>query len=271
MRKQYRFGGGILSSLHHYLTHPQAIIPGLISNRLVCAVIDRVLKRSTKSRVIEENAVHNRQLLENVPFYTKGEFIENQGVKSTKTSPGWDAVRFSNGSMKWRGQTYRSSMNYSGCEIMACYNALLVLEAGKSEPEIDLVPIISYFERDGAALRGLAGASSRAIERFFARRGYATAMTYSSDPTTVGRWLQDYEVAIITVYNSGQDIRRMIHTMCVTMDKGDNGVIERMQLHNCSHRDVAGRFTSMEYRDMEAIMAGYKDGAAKLLCAIGIK
>lgn len=249
-----------IKELKNYLKHPEAFIPEKISNKMVCGVIDGLLKIPTRKKIIAANAEHNRKVLENATFFTKGAFIENQSYKGTDEMPGWGNVCYSNGSIKRKGNTYRSSMNFSGCEVMACYNALLVLEGA----DVDLVSIISYFEKDGVVARGLLGTSPYAIRRFFQSRGYDVKATTEREPEALNQLLRDSDVMIITVYNQGHDIRRKIHTMCVTIDRDINGGISSIQLHNSNGR------CPVTYKDMDDLLAKYSGGGASMIYAIGI-
>ena len=111
-----------------------------------------IIKASRKR--INENLSANETVLaataiEKSGFFQPAHFIENQNE--------WESVRFG-----------LSTMKYSGCEIMAVYNALLDL--GNRMNSQDMAELISKFERKGAELSGRWGCSPKSICKYFIRR-----------------------------------------------------------------------------------------------------
>jgi len=75
-------------------------------------------------------------------------------------------------------------MDYSGCEIIAIYNAILSLGKTLEQENMDL---IGAYEKKGSVLWGGWGVPPRAICRCFMERGYDTAMTCSTVPEDINR------------------------------------------------------------------------------------
>lgn len=178
-------------------------------------------------------------------FYSQGKYIENQ--------PQWKQVRFG-----------RYTMDYSGCEIIATYNALLSL--GETPSEQGIADLIEVYEKKGAVLWGGWGVAPRAIYRYFKERGYDTAMTISIAPEDIDRIGKDYRTIIITVYNDARDITKQIHTMNVS--KTDKNAYV---LHNCYRRDGNGGYTmGMPHASLWETIKSLNNGAAMPICIIGI-
>ena len=117
-------------------------------------------------------------------------FIENQSE--------WERVQFG-----------VSTKDYSGCEIMAVYNALLDL--GNEMTAQSMAEMNSEFERKGAATSGKWGCAPRAIYKYLVCWGYRVTMTTCSDTDTINAIGENSDSVIITAYNDRNDIRKMIH------------------------------------------------------------
>lgn len=220
-----------------------------IPNRLMVWIVRWCTAAKVSAKQIAENAVINGEILENADFFTAGSYIENQ-IK-------WNDVRFGS-----------STMAYSGCEIMAVYNALYTL--GKEMTVRDMVELISAFERKGAVLRGKWGCSSYAVYEYFSKRGYETVFTCSKDMRRVNEIGENCETVIVTAYNNRYDVRSMIHTISVTRD--GNGYYT---LHNAYKRNGAGEYAAyagdgkIESLRKAVSLMSY-DGQASAICVIGI-
>lgn len=210
-----------------------------------------LIKISAKRQA--ENQTANRNILaaaasEKNGFFTPGHFIENQRE--------WGSVRFG-----------RSTMSYSGCEIIAVYNILLDL--GNEISSQNLAEIIGEFERKGAAIRGKWGCAPRSVYQYLVRKGYQAAMITRSDPDTINAIGESSRSVIITAYNDKNDIRNMIHTVAVTKDTLGNYI-----LHN-AYKRINGRYTAYSgnhpiKRLWDAIGA-MSQGQAASICVIGIR
>lgn len=173
-------------------------------------------------RQIEKNLSANGKVLasaarETSGFFTPGGFIENQNE--------WENVRFG-----------LSTMKYSGCEIMAVYNALLDL--GNRLTAQDMAELISVFERKGAELKGRWGCSPSSLRKYLIRRGYGVIMTAKTDPDAINSIGENSDSIIITAYNDRNDIRRMIHTISVTKDTSGH-----YTLHN-AYKRINGQYAA---------------------------
>lgn len=166
----------------------------------------------------EKNALlRSRELAQLQPFATAG-YVEAQ--------PCWSRIPFG-----------LANMAYSGCEILAVYNALYALGNKMTPP--DMAELISAFERRGAVLLGLWGCSPRALSACFTKCGYETSCTCSKDPGQIDRIGEESDTVLLTAYNNRNDIRCMIHTICVTKDY--NGCYI---MHNVYHRNRLGEYTA---------------------------
>lgn len=220
-----------------------------IPNPMMAGILKLCATVRIPARQIEENAAANSKILEDADFFTAGSYIENQS--------NWKSVRFG-----------FSTMAYSGCEIMAVYNALLAL--GKKMTVEDTVELISAFEKKGAVLQGKWGTSPYAIFRYFLRHDYEAVITCSKDAERVNATAECCETLILTAYNNRYDIRNMIHTVSVTRDEKGNFI-----LHNAYKKNSAGEYIACagngEIRSLrEVIRLMSSDGQAAHICIIGI-
>lgn len=180
-------------------------------------------------------------------FFTPGHLIENQNE--------WESVRFG-----------LSTMRYSGCEIMAVYNALSDL--GNRLTAQDMAELISAFERKGAELKGRWGCSPKSIREYFIRRGYRVTMTTSAKPSVINSIGENSDSIIITAYNDRNDIRKMIHTISVTKSNSGN-----YTLHN-AYRRINGRYAAYSgnspVNSLWEVIGLISQGQAASICIIGI-
>ena len=118
----------------------RGIIPRWISNKIVLGALElmRRLTNHIPVTVREQNRRENSErLLESTVFHP-GHYIENQAQ--------WGNIRFGNGK--------HSCMAYSGCEIIAVYNALLAL--GEKTDVAGMAELISSYEKLKEGARGCA-------------------------------------------------------------------------------------------------------------------
>lgn len=169
-------------------------------------------------------------------FYRRNQYIENQRE--------WGDIRFG-----------ASTMKFSGCEIIATYNALLSL--GREMTEKEMMELISIYERKGAVLWGYWGTLPTAIWNYFKDRGYDAAMTDSLEQTEINAIGDRYDTIVITVYNNADNIMEQIHT--INVSKNEEGKFFR-------HNSPAGPYDSL----WEAI-GDMSQGHAKPISVIGIK
>lgn len=200
-----------------------------------------------------ENQTANKKVLEAASaekngFFSPNHFIENQNE--------WETVRFG-----------RSNMKYSGCEIMAVYNALLDL--GNEMTAQSMAELISEFERKGAAIRGKWGCSPKSIYKYLVRQGYQATMTTSANPDTINAIGENSHSVIITAYNDRNDIRNMIHTISITKDNLGN-----YTLHN-AYKRTNGRYAAYSgnspIQSLWEAIGAMSQGQAASICVVGIK
>lgn len=246
-----------------------------IPNSIMVRILSLLSLIKVSEKRISENLAINKAVLAEASkksgFFRPGHFIENQAE--------WESVRFG-----------LSTMKYSGCEIMAVYNTLLdlsrqVTAKHMTEPDNQITAehlaepssqmtaehmaeLISEFERKGSERRGKWGCSPRSIHKYFVRHGYSTAMTTTTDPGIINAIGTNHDAIIITAYNDRNDIRRMIHTVCVT--KNADGTYT---LHN-AYRRAAGNYTAYggesPLKDLCDVIAAISQGQAASICVIGV-
>jgi len=180
-------------------------IPTHVSPKLVVwvyGVLDRLIyiKRSVRK---ENRSVNDLVLNSDSSPYKQG-YIENQSE--------WKDIRFG-----------RSTMAFSGCEIMAVYNVLYALDKGRGTKLIG--ELIEEFEKSGAALKGVIGSSPKAIRRHLLKRGIDCSIVWKEEDID-----PDFKLAIATVYNDKKSLYSQIHT--ITFTKDENG----FRAHNARSR-----------------------------------
>lgn len=228
----------------------KAFIPQHLSNERLLDILDILTCLKISKRKIRANCKANAETLTKAffteeSFYAQEKYIENQ--------PQWKRIRFG-----------IFTMDYSGCEIIATYNAILSL--GETLPEQGITDLIGAYEKKGAVLWGGWGVSPRAICRYFMEKGYDTAMTYSTVPEDINRIGEDYKTVIITVYNDARDITKQIHTMNVSKTDKNSFV-----LHNCYRRDRDGSYImGAPHASLWETIRSLGGGKAKPICIIGI-
>lgn len=245
MKNIHRITSALLTTGSYAITH----IPNCCMVKILS--LFTLAKISKKHR--NENQAANRKVLEAASaeengFFSPNHFIENQNE--------WENVRFGS-----------STMKYSGCEIMAVYNALLDL--GNEMTAQSMAEIISEFERKGAAIRGRWGCSPKSIYKYLVRRGYQVTMTTSANPDTINAVGENSHSVIMTAYNDRNDIRSMIHTISITKDTLGN-----YTLHN-AYKRTNGRYAAYSgnstIKSLWDAIGAMSQGQAASICVIGIK
>ena len=132
-------------------------------------------------------------------FFGQG-YIEDQ-IK-------WQAIRF--------GTHPRSNLCYSGCGIIAAWNACFAL---RLLPDWTMAELIAQFEKKGSVLWGGFGISPLAICRFFRNQHKAVALTYTEKQEPLDRFGNEHDVYIATVWNDRKHSRSGLHTVCITKEK----------------------------------------------------
>ena len=245
MKNIHRITSALLTTGSYAITH----IPNCCMVKILS--LFTLVKISKKRR--KENQAANKKVLEAASaeengFFSPNHFIENQNE--------WENVRFG-----------RSTMRYSGCEIMAVYNALLDL--GNEMTAQSMTELISEFERKGAAIRGKWGCTPKSIYKYLVRQGYQVTMTTSASPDTINAIGENSRSIIITAYNDRNDIRSMIHTISITKDNLGN-----YTLHN-AYKWANGRYAAYNgnntIKSLWDAIGAMSQGQAASICVIGIE
>ncbi len=228
-----------------------SFIPRYVSNRLFLNIYQMLAWVKVPRRVREKNYIANCEQLSSIKedFWNKrSAYIENQNE--------WKNIRFGAGT--------HHNMSYSGCEVIASYNAWKALK-GVGSPQ-HMSGIIRDYETHGAALWGEFGTSPRAIERYFKKNGFSVMAAYGDDGTAVNMIDNKYKVMIATVYNDRNDITKQVHTVCITVDSGKGYV-----LHNAYLVDKSGTFVeSVPYDTLRDAVMHISRYEPKLIYLIGI-
>lgn len=228
-----------------------SFIPRYIHNRAFLTIYQLLTLVPVPRKVREKNYDSNLEQFRNAAwdFWTvPSVYIENQNE--------WGDILFGTGR--------HHNMRYSGCEILAVFNALKALSQTGS-PEL-MAKLIRGFETRGAALRGEFGVSPRAIETYFRKHGFRVAATDKNDSESLDTVDGQSQVLIATVYNDANDITKQVHTVCITKDVGQGYV-----LHNIYRRDTKGRYiASPAYSTLSDAINRISRYQAKLIYLIGV-
>lgn len=213
-------------------------IPGKLNNRTVVGAIDglrkveKVIKRNFKANDLSNEEAYAKRL-ESGKGFVNG-LIERQAA-FTDMSLG------------------KSTLDYSGCEVIAVYNLLESYAGG--EFKVPLPRLIEIFEKDGILYAGRFGVSPRAIRDYLRSLGLEVNYTEAEgDFDVLGVFCDHF---IVTVMNDREDIFRQIHTFYISKE-GD-----RFTAHNAGLR--------MRYYSIGEIIGSLNRGRAKGLCLIGVK
>ena len=245
-----------------------SFIPKHIPNRVVLWVwkfVGRLFRLS--ERMIERNRLENESILLGKAIsdsaqqlivsdaciansYIANTYIENQSQ--------WDKVAF--------GSKYK--MSYGGCEIIAVHNALLSL--GQQMTPEDIVNLISYFERKGAALKGKIGVVPQAAYEYFEQQEYSVKMWCCTDADTINDIGRKYDSFIVTAYNDSGDIRKGLHTINISKDTTGKFILHnayRVKLDKAGKKEYT---CSVPYDTLSESISNISHKKAKSVCIISI-
>lgn len=156
------------------------------------------------------------------------------------------------------------TVNYNGCEVIAVYNALQYLrlnakEEKMNEPEWDFPSLLSEFEKKGITKKGAYGTSPMAVKSFFKKCNRKTDTIKGRNATNekISHLEKEYSVFIMTVFNNKNNLKDMVHTMCITKEENVFTI----------HNDYEG---TRSYPSLAEAIQGYKNGNARLICITGI-
>ena len=228
-----------------------SFIPRHVRNRTFLRIYHVLALIPVPKKIRKNNYNTNLMKLKNADwdFWTvPSSYIENQNE--------WSEIMY--------GMGPHHNMRYSGCEIIATYNARKVL-TGLASPE-SMAKLICEYEKCGAALWGEFGVSLWAIEAYFRRHGFPVTTTDKDDSKTLDMIERQCQVWIATVYNDANDITKQVHTVCITRDSGKGYV-----LHNAYLRDKTGNYiASFPYVTLPDAISHISNYETKLIYLIGI-
>lgn len=179
----------------------------------------------------------------------QGRYIENQAE--------WGNIRF--------GTVRRSNMAYSGCEILATYNARISL--GEALSWQDMAGMIARYERKGAAFWGLIGTSPKEIAAYFKENGYAVTLKCHMGQEELEALGRDSDTLIVTAYNNRNDITGQIHTISITKDGYGNYALHNVYAYDRNRRSYVARGGYGSLQEAIRNMAV----APAVICVIGIR
>lgn len=217
-----------------------AWIPKRISNNTIIQVYEIFRKfyiffhRRSKSSIeqIEQELCKHSDFCLN-----QRKYIEDQNA--------WSDIRYG-----------KYSMQYSGCEAFATFNAMVSLLGDKAD---SLAKVIASFEQDGIVLSGKFGTSPKAMSDYLIKQGFSTVMT-----TKHAKFDSIGEISdslILTMYNDKHDIRKQIHSIAITKEQN------QYFGHNvyCDGRVIG------PYGSVTELIKNINHGNAKGIAIIGIK
>ncbi|WP_026494856.1 hypothetical protein [Butyrivibrio sp. WCD3002] len=222
----------------------EKLIPVYIPNRVVLSifVILSFFTGKVRKKIVAFHLEENERILRegNNSIFDGQGFIENQSK--------WEKVCF--------GSHKKSNMSYSGCEIIATWNALMSMHAAMPRmPEL-----IGYFERHGVTLKGGFGIAPSAPARYMKKRGYRVKRLTTRNSEAIRRFGDSYDSFLVTFYWDRENIRKQLHTVNISK-KGDE-----FYVHNIYKREKGGRFVqSGPFRDLAEAIYKIDEKAAPLV------
>lgn len=157
----------------------------------------------------------------------------------------------------WTDMKYGdSTMQYSGCEVFATYNAIFNM-AGMHK--MSLAQMIAEYEKDGMVMSGKFGTSPKAIADFLTKQGYKTNLcTEEKDFDSVGK---DSDTLILTMYNDKDDISKEVHTVNISKQNGKY----------TAHNVYCNGYVVGPYNSVSETIKNINGGKAKGISLIGVK
>lgn len=136
------------------------------------------------------------------------------------------------------------SIQYSGCEVIAVYNALKSLGVGVTIET--MVGLICTFERRGATFVPFVtdiGTSPLALCDYFKKTGFDIQTTDKKNAESLNTIGEKCDTIIATVYNNRNRITDMIHTVSITKNE-----LGRFVVHNVNKesREKKGTFLPLD-------------------------
>ncbi len=223
--------------------------------------LNRMLFSFIPQRINNRTIIVFYELLRGIQKLMRSQWKKNLSINRQNFSNHADAVSRSHGYIEdqnnYTDMVYgKATMQFSGCEVFAVYNALYSL---LEHPFMDLPDLIAHFEKDGMALNGKFGTAPKALKDFMESQGFHVLLsTKEKDFDTLSK---AYPSLILTMYNDRNDIRKEIHT--VHISKADDMYIA----HNvyCNGKTVG------PYPSLSVLIQNINGGKAKGISLIGIQ
>lgn len=171
----------------------------------------------------------------------------------------------------------KTNVAFAGCEIIAFYNLLKALH--RDEP---LPALIRETEANGMIHGAHWGTSPLSQLRALQKRGISVHYAWSEPEFTAV--LNSCESFLLTLYNDKDDLRKMIHTVCVTVlppadtspsamsssetspsDTSSSAKVRRYRIHNAAGNGSI----DVQADTMQELMAAFPGGRAKAILLIG--
>ncbi len=176
-----------------------ALIPNKVDNATVVSVLDLMRKqqKAVKKDFSSHTARNEEAFKKHAPVITRNKgFVEDQN--------------------SYTDMAYGdATMQYSGCEIFATYNAIYSI-TGKTV--MSLAKMISEYEKDGMVLSGKFGTAPKAIKDFLDKHGFKTEMT--TNEADFDNFGKKFQSLILTMYNDKDDISKEVHTVNISKEGG---------------------------------------------------
>lgn len=150
------------------------------------------------------------------------------------------------------------NVGLNGCGPIAVYNSLVALS------EIDMVSgdksllystfleVLSYFEKNGATMKGRFGTSPLAIKKFFKKKGFDIGFFKKKTINKLNDFSENYSAFISIVFNDSKNIGRGLHFICTKKNEDGtftshnpefigNSLFET--LNKCSYSEIRHVYT----------------------------
>ena len=166
--------------------------------------------------------------------------------------------RRGNGSGGGESELQRRCSNGSGGGMPVRPPCVEFLESQQS-----LTALIHEAEMDGSVLRGRWGTSTLALLRMLRRRGLTVMPVtgWRRRETDFDSLLRTYDSFLMNLYNDEDDIRAMVHTVCVTRLGPD-----RFRIHNADGE----RSLDVEAASVRALCKAQPGGKARPILLAGV-
>ena len=161
-------------------------------------------------------------------------------------------------------------MAYSGCEIIAVINALHSM--GYDMKSVDVVDLISRFEKKGAIINGKWGTSPMALVNYLRKeKKCIVKCTTSTNYDKIEKVVEDSDTIIVTLYNEKDDLSKEVHTINIEKATDDEGKTVFYN-HNVWRKDKTGEWIKSDkyYSLEEAIKDAHHTSNSAPIMVMGI-